>query len=182
MLTEVIIRRFQERDASPVRDLFIAINRQLSPPDMREVFESYIARSLAEEMDRVSAYYSERGGGFWVADRGGEIIGMFGFGKCGTRFVRASAHVCGARGPAWRSCIRRCCGLRRMNVVDRLCIRSNLAPPNCNLRRSDSIRRPDIGSFTRRPWPMRAIRRSGVVFDASISRKRCEAGSPIVGG
>jgi putative acetyltransferase len=58
--------------------LFIAVNRQLSPTEMREAFESYIARSLAEEMDRVSAYYGERGGGFWVADRCGDVIGMFG--------------------------------------------------------------------------------------------------------
>jgi putative acetyltransferase len=55
MLHEVTVRRFQERDAAHVRELFIAVNRQLSPPDMREAFESYIARSLAEEMDRVSA-------------------------------------------------------------------------------------------------------------------------------
>jgi putative acetyltransferase len=74
----VAIRPFQERDASSVRDLFIEVNRQLSPPDMQAAFELYIARSLAEEMDRVSAYYREHSGGFWVADRGGEIIGMFG--------------------------------------------------------------------------------------------------------
>ena len=34
-------------------------------------------------MDRVAAYYSERGSGFWVADRGGEIIGMFGLERAG---------------------------------------------------------------------------------------------------
>jgi putative acetyltransferase len=81
--TDVVIRRFQERDASSVRDLFIVVNRQLSPPDMRAAFESYIARSLAEEMDRVSAYYREHSGEFWVADRRGEIIGMFGLESAG---------------------------------------------------------------------------------------------------
>jgi GNAT superfamily N-acetyltransferase len=35
-------------------------------------------RSLDEEMGRVSAYYSERRGGFWVAIRDDRIIGMFG--------------------------------------------------------------------------------------------------------
>jgi GNAT superfamily N-acetyltransferase len=54
------------------------LNRLLSPPDMRAAFEDYIARSLAEEMDRVSAYYTERGGGFWVAIRADTVIGMFG--------------------------------------------------------------------------------------------------------
>jgi GNAT superfamily N-acetyltransferase len=75
---EIVIRPFQEQDAPRVRGLFIAVNRQLSPPDMQEAFESYITHSLVEEMDRVSAYYCERGGGFWVAVRDGEIVGMFG--------------------------------------------------------------------------------------------------------
>jgi putative acetyltransferase len=45
---------------------------------MRDAFESYIARSLAEEMDRVHDYYTERSGGFWVARRGADLVGMFG--------------------------------------------------------------------------------------------------------
>src|SRR5260370_103675 len=73
---DVTIRRFKEPDAGPVRALFITVNRLLSPPDMRAAFEDYIA--LAEEMDRVSAYYTERGGGFWVAIRADTVIGMFG--------------------------------------------------------------------------------------------------------
>jgi GNAT superfamily N-acetyltransferase len=75
---DVTIRRFEESDAGAVRALFITVNRLLSPPDMRAAFEDYIARSLAEEMDRVSAYYTERGGGFWVAIRADTVIGMFG--------------------------------------------------------------------------------------------------------
>jgi hypothetical protein len=75
---DVTIRRFEEPDAGPVRALFITVNRLLSPPDMRAAFEDYIARSLAEEMDRVSAYYTERGGGSWVAIRADTVIGMFG--------------------------------------------------------------------------------------------------------
>jgi len=38
---------------------------------MREIFEDYIARSLAEEVGRITAYYRERMGGFWVAIREG---------------------------------------------------------------------------------------------------------------
>jgi GNAT superfamily N-acetyltransferase len=74
----ITIRPFEEQDASRVRELFITVNRLLSPPDMREAFEAYIARSLAEEIDRVAAYYRERGGGFWVATCDGPIVGMFG--------------------------------------------------------------------------------------------------------
>jgi GNAT superfamily N-acetyltransferase len=76
---EVTIRPFQEEDdASEVRELFIVVNRLLSPLRMRDAFEAYIARSLTEEMDRVAAYYGERGGGFWVALRDEKVVGMFG--------------------------------------------------------------------------------------------------------
>lgn len=75
---EITIRPFEEHDANRVRELFVTVNRLLSPPNMREAFETYIARSLVEEMDRVSAYYNERGGAFWVACRYSDIVGMFG--------------------------------------------------------------------------------------------------------
>ena len=78
MSAEVTIRPFQQEDAPQVRELFIIVNRLLSPPPMREAFEAYIARSLTEEMDRVAAYYGERAGGFWVALREKKIVGMFG--------------------------------------------------------------------------------------------------------
>ena len=78
MNAEIAIRPFQEEDASHVRELFIIVNRLLTPPPMRDAFEAYIARSLSEEMDRVAAYYGERGGGFWVALREAKIVGMFG--------------------------------------------------------------------------------------------------------
>jgi GNAT superfamily N-acetyltransferase len=75
---EVTIRPFREEDASHVRELFITVNRLLSPPHMHDAFEAYIARSLTEEMNRVAAYYGERGGDFWVALREEKIAGMFG--------------------------------------------------------------------------------------------------------
>ena len=58
--------------------MFVAVNRLLAPLHMRNAFEVYIERSLAEEIDRISAYYGERNGGFWVAVRDDEVIGMFG--------------------------------------------------------------------------------------------------------
>jgi len=76
--TGIEIRPFEENDAPEVRALFITVNRMLSPPAIRDVFETYIARSLTEEMDRIVAYYREHGGGFWVAVRAGEVVGMFG--------------------------------------------------------------------------------------------------------
>jgi hypothetical protein len=33
---------------------------------------------LAEEIDRIAAYYREHGGGFWVAIRGDRLVGTFG--------------------------------------------------------------------------------------------------------
>ena len=75
---EVTIRPFREDDAAEVRALFIVVNRLLSPPGMRDAFETYIARSLTEEMDRVAAYYGQRGGGFCVACRADKLVGMFG--------------------------------------------------------------------------------------------------------
>jgi hypothetical protein len=39
---EVTIRPFAEKDAAQVRELFITVNRLLSPPDLRDAFEAYI--------------------------------------------------------------------------------------------------------------------------------------------
>jgi hypothetical protein len=45
----MIIRPFEEEDATAVRELFVTINRLLSPLQMRDAFEAYISRSLAEK-------------------------------------------------------------------------------------------------------------------------------------
>lgn len=85
--TAATIRPFEEGDAAGVCELFAAVNRSLSPLDMREIFEDYIARSLTEEMGRIRAYYRERMGGFWVAIRTGELVGMFGLELASTRVL-----------------------------------------------------------------------------------------------
>ena len=64
MSAELTIRPFTEQDSIQVRELFVAVNRLLSPPDRRAAFEAYIERSLSEEIDRISDYYSDRNGGF----------------------------------------------------------------------------------------------------------------------
>lgn len=78
MADEIEVREFAPDDAAGVRELFIRVNRLLAPPEMKDVFETYIVRSLEEEIDRVSDYYRERAGGFWVAVDGEKIVGIFG--------------------------------------------------------------------------------------------------------
>jgi len=73
-----IARRFAGQDTAQVRELFITVNRLLSPPDLRDAFEAYIGRALTQEIDRIPAYYRERDGGFWVAVRGDKVVGTFG--------------------------------------------------------------------------------------------------------
>jgi GNAT superfamily N-acetyltransferase len=75
---EVIIRPFANQDAAQVRALFITVNRLLSPLDLLDAFEVYIEHALAEEIDRISAYYGERDGCFWVAVTGDKVVGTFG--------------------------------------------------------------------------------------------------------
>jgi GNAT superfamily N-acetyltransferase len=76
--TDITIRPFASGDAPRVRELFIAINRQLAPVHLRDAFEAYISRALVEEMDRIEAYYEERRGGFWVAVENDRIVGTVG--------------------------------------------------------------------------------------------------------
>jgi putative acetyltransferase len=78
LAAQVAIRSFADDDTAQVRQLFIAVNRLLSPPDLRAAFEAYIERALADEIDRISAYYGDRKGGFWVAVIGDEVVGTFG--------------------------------------------------------------------------------------------------------
>ncbi len=79
----LFMRRFQPSDAAGVRAMFIAINRELAPEGQEAAFEGYIDMSLAEEIDRIEAYYGERGGGFYVAIMDGLLVGMFGLEPAG---------------------------------------------------------------------------------------------------
>lgn len=78
-----LIRAFENADALAVRDLFIRVNRDLAPEPMAELFETYIARSLRDEIDQISDYYRERGGQFFVAEVATIIVGMFGLESIG---------------------------------------------------------------------------------------------------
>lgn len=73
------IRAFREADRDAVRDLFIGVNRELAPAEMREAFEGYVQVALREEIDRIEDYYRRAdGSGFWVVFLAGSLVGMFG--------------------------------------------------------------------------------------------------------
>lgn len=80
----VAIRRYADADHAAVRDLFIRVNRELAPPESRAAFESYIERSLTEEVDRLADYYAAKQGAFFVAYDGDTFAGMFGLEGLGT--------------------------------------------------------------------------------------------------
>jgi GNAT superfamily N-acetyltransferase len=72
------ILSFSTEHAAAVRELFIRVNRLLAPAAMKEQFEAYIARSLAEEVNCIDDYYRTHNGGFWVAIDGTNVVGIFG--------------------------------------------------------------------------------------------------------
>jgi len=83
--TEIRIRQFADDDAPQERGLFVVVNRLLTPFDLRDAFEAYIERALSEEIDRITDYYGQRDGGFWVAIQNDRRVGSFGL-------ERASPH------------------------------------------------------------------------------------------
>jgi GNAT superfamily N-acetyltransferase len=73
------IRAYEDTDYAQVVDLFIRINRELAPPEMREQFEHYIQTSIDGEISRLRDLFCEtRRSAFWVVETGDQIIGMFG--------------------------------------------------------------------------------------------------------
>lgn len=78
------IRPYRPEDRDAVMDLFIRVNRSLAPPEMKEAFEAYVARSLAEEIGQIERYYdTARERGFWVAVTGNRLLGNFGLEPAG---------------------------------------------------------------------------------------------------
>lgn len=77
--TLAIIRDYADIDHPQVVDLFMRINRELAPPQMRERFEQYIRTSIDGEMSRLRDIFAEtRRNAFWVVETDNRIIGMFG--------------------------------------------------------------------------------------------------------
>lgn len=80
----MLIRRYEDRDAKAVRELFERVNRGLAPPGMQAAFERYIERAIGEEIGRIADYYAGPRSGFWVAEGvGGGIVGFFGLEPAG---------------------------------------------------------------------------------------------------
>jgi GNAT superfamily N-acetyltransferase len=161
MHARITIRPFQETDAMPVRDLFVLVNRQLAPPGGHDAFEAYIARSLIEEVGRISAYYAERPGGFWVALQDEKMVGMFGLERAAPdamelrrMYVDPSARRGGIGGTMLR-------------FAEAECRRSGT-------RRSNCIAAGDIGWCARKSPPRPATRLWAAGFAVTISRKNYE--------
>jgi len=75
----VIIRAYEDTDHAQVRDLFIRINRELAPANMREQFEEYISTAINGELSQLRGVFSEtKRNAFWVVETNGQIIGMLG--------------------------------------------------------------------------------------------------------
>jgi putative acetyltransferase len=75
----VVFRRYQPLDFDQVAALWSRINRELAPAGMEELFEQYIATSIAGELVRLSEAFAEaKKNAFWVVDRQGEVVGCFG--------------------------------------------------------------------------------------------------------
>jgi GNAT superfamily N-acetyltransferase len=75
----VVFRAYQLADYDPVAALWTRINRELAPPDMRELFEQYIATAISGELGQLRSVFSEaKRNAFWVVEAGKEIVGTFG--------------------------------------------------------------------------------------------------------
>ena len=73
------IREYRNTDYEGVVALFVRINRELAPANMRELFEQYIATAISGELRRLQNIFSEaKRNAFWVVEIDGQIVGMFG--------------------------------------------------------------------------------------------------------
>ncbi len=78
MTARPIIRPFDAADAAAVREIFIRVNRDLAPDHLAAAFDTYVMRSLREEIDRIADYYGSRDGRFFVIEQVTSIIGFYG--------------------------------------------------------------------------------------------------------
>jgi GNAT superfamily N-acetyltransferase len=75
----VSFRIYERRDCESVAELWTRINRELAPPDMRELFERYISVAVNGELRQLHDIFAEaRRNAFWVVASDTRIIGTFG--------------------------------------------------------------------------------------------------------
>lgn len=73
------IRPFRLEDQAAVVDLFVRVNEDLAPADMKAAFAQYVTNSIEAEIGRIGEYYdAPRRRGFWVATDGAQLLGNFG--------------------------------------------------------------------------------------------------------
>ena len=78
-MESLVIRPFTPSDQDRVTEIFIDWNRHIAAPDTANAFETYIRRSITEEMGRIPEYYQAHPkSGFWVAETNGDVVGMVG--------------------------------------------------------------------------------------------------------
>lgn len=76
---EVAIRAYDRNDYDPVSELWIRINRELAPPNMKDQFEHYIRSILEDELKILPEKFSAlSGSAFWVVGSPATVIGCFG--------------------------------------------------------------------------------------------------------
>jgi len=75
----ITFRSYRPADYGEIAALWTRVNRELSPPHMRALFDEYIAVALDGELKRLQDIFSEaKRNAFWVVEAGGTIVGTFG--------------------------------------------------------------------------------------------------------
>lgn len=76
---KAVVRGFHEDDETQVIELFRRSQETVHvPSSLADLQKRYIENAIETEVGRISDYYSERGGAFWVASELNKIIGCFG--------------------------------------------------------------------------------------------------------
>ena len=78
MSSDLSIQPFQADYAADVISLFTEINSALAPVGKEQAFENYIQISIEEDIGRIEEYYAKKQGGFWIALKEGNLVGMYG--------------------------------------------------------------------------------------------------------
>src|SRR5215467_5417009 len=75
----ITFRSYHLADYGEIAALWTRVNRELSPPHMRALFDEYIAVALNGELKQLQDVFSEaKRNAFWVVEAGGTIVGTFG--------------------------------------------------------------------------------------------------------
>jgi len=75
----ITFRAYRPADYDETAALWTRVNRELSPPHMRALFEEYITVALNGELKQLQDIFAEaKRNAFWVVEAGGTIVGTFG--------------------------------------------------------------------------------------------------------